>query len=67
MFAGLTILTGMCGGLAGCSGGPPGTDEAVKAPLTQEQIKAEQAKVKEGMKTPGGGYQGPPKTGLPTR
>jgi hypothetical protein len=59
VFVGLTILAGLCGGLTGCSGAPPGTDAEIKKPLTEEQLKAENAKIREGMKT-GAGYQGAP-------
>ena len=60
VFVGLTILAGACGGLTGCSSEPPGTEAEIKKPLTPEEIKAQQAKVKEGMKTGGGMYKGAP-------
>jgi hypothetical protein len=60
VFVGLTILVGACGGVTGCSSEPPGTDATIKPALTPEEIKAEQAKIKEGMKTGGGMYKGAP-------
>ncbi len=60
VFVGLTVLAGACGGLPGCSSGPPGTEAEIKKPLSDEEIKAAQAKIKEGMKTGGGMYKGAP-------
>jgi hypothetical protein len=60
VFVGLTILAGACGGLTGCSSDAPGTDATIKKPLTEEEQKAEHAKIKEGMKTGTGGYKGAP-------
>ncbi len=60
MLVGLTILAGACCGLTGCSSEPPGTEAEIKKPLSQEEIKAQQEKIKEGMKTGGGGYKGAP-------
>jgi hypothetical protein len=65
MFAGLAILTVASGGLTGCSTQPSGTDLPAGKPATQEEIKAAQQQVKEGMKTQGGGYKGAP--GIPLR
>jgi hypothetical protein len=60
MFAGLTILVGACVGLTGCGSDTPGTDAEIKKPLSTDEIKAQQEKVKEGMKTGGGMYKGAP-------
>jgi hypothetical protein len=60
MLVGLTILAAACGGLSGCSSEPPGTDAQIKPTPTPEEIKAGQAKLKEGMKTGGGMYKGAP-------
>jgi hypothetical protein len=62
-FAGLTILTVACSGLSGCSSEPSGTNIEVKKPMTEAELKAEQDKIKAGMKTGGGTYQGAP--GIP--
>jgi hypothetical protein len=50
------ILTVGLGGIWGCSGAPPGTDEPIGKPLSQEEIKEGQKKVMDGMK----GYKGAP-------
>ena len=60
MFAGLAILTVASGGFTGCSTEPSGTNLPAGKPATQEEIKAAQKQVMEGMKTPGGGYKGAP-------
>jgi hypothetical protein len=62
MLAALMILSLACGGLAGCSEGPPGTDAPLEKPLTQEQIKEQQKKLMEGMK---GMYKGAPGAPVP--
>jgi hypothetical protein len=56
-FVGLTILFAACGGVTGCSSEPTGTDATIKPVETPEQIKEQQAKLKEGMK---GMYKGAP-------
>ncbi len=60
LLAGLTILTVAGVSFPGCSAEPTGTNIEVKKPLTAEELKKEQDKVKEGMKTGGGGYMGAP-------
>ena len=57
MFAGPAILSLACGGLAGCSTAPSGTEAPLEKTLTAEQIKEQQQKLKEGMK---GMYKGAP-------
>ena len=67
IFTGLTILTGACGGLTGCSSDPAGTNVPAGKPLTQEESKAAEKQVMEGMKTGGGMYKGAPGVPLKTR
>jgi hypothetical protein len=57
LIAGLTTLALACGSLTGCSDQPSGTDLAAGKPATQEEIKASQDQVKQGM---GGMYKGAP-------
>ena len=65
LFAGLTILTVACGGLTGCSTTPSGGDVPAGKPLTQEEQKAADKEVMDGMKTGGGMYKGAP--GIPLK
>jgi hypothetical protein len=57
MFVAPMILSLACGSITGCSGDAPGTDAPLEKTLTADQIKEQQAKLKEGMK---GMYKGAP-------
>jgi hypothetical protein len=63
LFTGLTILTVACGALTGCSTSPSGTDLEPKKPLTQDEQKALNKQIMEGMK----GYKGAPGHPMKTR
>jgi len=67
LFAGVTILTVACGSLTGCSTNPSGTDLPVGKPVSEEESKAAQKKIQDGMKTQGGMYQGAPGVPLKTK